>query len=687
VITRFVGRCWLIACFALVAGCLLATPGAALAADPPLTVTVAQISATEGQPLNNVAVATFVDPVNDDTASDYIATIEWGDGTVTNNALVTEPNGVWTVSGSHTYAEEGTYTLEVSVVDTPGDTSGASQAGITVNDAGLALPSGSPTEISGAGGSAAGAMASFEGTVGGSDNGTTPGEQAGGYRHITWDDIALNGTDPGATTITPNHVVSVAPTREQARGIELGRGVAVANDGFSSVNPSVAGSFPAFSPPNVFAPFNLNKVSMQIVAPAAQSSNSTAAATRGLGIMFLGVQGSNTSIQYFSGSTLLYTAIAPIGGAGQPSFVGVLFPSPAVTQIVVNMGAAAIFNFDGSSVTSGPSDPSELVAADDVVLAEPAPTTTTILATAGVPLTGVIDSFSDTDPNGTASDYTADASWGDGTESGTSIGGSAAGFSVTGTHTYMKQGTYQVTTTVIDYGGSTQTGHVTIEVAPRSSTTSVSCSPKTVVVTNPTTCTATVSDVGGGMTIAPTGSVGFNSPTEGVSFSTDSGCSLKSTSTPGQSQCSVTLIPGHYPPSTGDIAANYIGDAAHSASSGSGSFTVHPEGCSVKLLKKRLPQDAKRLPVYVTCTMAANLAITVTEKMHGHKRITFAHFKTSVNPNVNTKIRTLIYKAGRTALRTAPKGRKMTLSVTVVATPISPPVTILLTVKGVKIVA
>jgi hypothetical protein len=402
-------------------------------------------------------------------------------------------------------------------------------------------------------------------------------------------------------------------------------------------------------------------------------------------MMFLNVDQPTTTIEYFSGSTLLYTATAPVAGTGQPSFVGVLFQSPAVTQVVINMGSAAIFSFDGTAFTSGPSSSVvNLVAADDVVLAEPTSVTTTLQGTAGVPVSGVLSSFSDTDPNGSASDYFAVVGWGDGTQSGAPVSGGSGLFSVTGTHTYMRQGTFQVTTTVTDFGGNTQVNHVTIAVGPRSSTTSVSCSPSPVAVTNATTCTATVSDVGGGTAIAPTGQVGFSSPTGGVSFSSDAGCFLHATQTPGQSQCSVTLTPGHFPPRTARAVANYGGDAAHTASRGEGSTAVRAQSCSVKLGSKRLGRRAKRLPVVVRCDMPADVRITVfTKAVHG-PRITFAHLRTNVAADKPSPIRTPIYPAGLRVLRTARKGQKISLQVTIIASQTSHPVKIR-AVKGVKI--
>ncbi|HLJ94596.1 MAG TPA: hypothetical protein VKU02_15525, partial [Gemmataceae bacterium] len=66
------------------------------------------ITGVEGQPLNNVIVATFTSPTPNIQAGNFSASINWGDGT-TSPGTITGPdqNGVFTVTGSHTYKEEG----------------------------------------------------------------------------------------------------------------------------------------------------------------------------------------------------------------------------------------------------------------------------------------------------------------------------------------------------------------------------------------------------------------------------------------------------------------------------------------------------------------------------------------------------------------------------------------------------
>ena len=77
------------------------------------------------------------------TTADFTATINWGDGATTAGVVSGPSGGVFTVTGSHQYAEEGAYTVKVTVVDDGGQTtSGTGTA--TVADAPLAASCATP---------------------------------------------------------------------------------------------------------------------------------------------------------------------------------------------------------------------------------------------------------------------------------------------------------------------------------------------------------------------------------------------------------------------------------------------------------------------------------------------------------------------------------------------------------------
>jgi hypothetical protein len=78
-------------------------------------------------------------------------------------------------------------------------------------------------------------------------------------------------------------------------------------------------------------------------------------------------------------------------------------------------------------------------------------------ATEGVAFTNVVATFTDADPGGKASYYTATVDWGDGVKSGATAiqANDAGGFDVLATHTYREEGTRQVGVTINDRATST----------------------------------------------------------------------------------------------------------------------------------------------------------------------------------------------------------------------------------------
>jgi PKD repeat protein len=110
-------------------------------------------SLTEGE-TSEVEVASFHDDHTTDSAGDYTVEIDWGDGTTSTGTVEPDPSGGpgdWIALGEHSYDEEGTYDLQVTIAD---DDGGASEgigntitvsSTATVDDASL---SGEGTDIS-----------------------------------------------------------------------------------------------------------------------------------------------------------------------------------------------------------------------------------------------------------------------------------------------------------------------------------------------------------------------------------------------------------------------------------------------------------------------------------------------------------------------------------------------------------
>jgi hypothetical protein len=88
-------------------------------ADAPLTAAGVPVSATAGAQFS-ATVATFTDADPAGTASDYTTTINWGDGSTTAGTVGPAPGGGFAVSGSHTYANVGTYPTSATITDVGG---------------------------------------------------------------------------------------------------------------------------------------------------------------------------------------------------------------------------------------------------------------------------------------------------------------------------------------------------------------------------------------------------------------------------------------------------------------------------------------------------------------------------------------------------------------------------------------
>ena len=126
-------------------------PEIAVSPFSPSSLSVAE----EGNPLLDasgnsvIQVAQFKDLSGNLPPADYIAAVNWGDGTtVTDGSIVDLGTGYYGVYASHAYAEEGNYTFTVTVVSPTGE-SGSANTTVTVADAPLTpipTPAITPTE-------------------------------------------------------------------------------------------------------------------------------------------------------------------------------------------------------------------------------------------------------------------------------------------------------------------------------------------------------------------------------------------------------------------------------------------------------------------------------------------------------------------------------------------------------------
>src|SRR6202043_3267881 len=93
------------------------------------------VSAKEGTALaGNTDVASFTDGTLTDTAANFTATIDWGDG-VTTIGTVVGSNGSFTAQGGHTYADDDFVSPVATITRTTDSSQLVLSGGVNVSDA------------------------------------------------------------------------------------------------------------------------------------------------------------------------------------------------------------------------------------------------------------------------------------------------------------------------------------------------------------------------------------------------------------------------------------------------------------------------------------------------------------------------------------------------------------------------
>jgi len=169
--------------------------------DPTLAGTGGTLSAVEGGSFTT-AVASFTDPDSNAQADEYLATIAWGDGSSSPGTITGPGGGPFSVSGTHTYAEEGTNVVTVYITDADDPTNTAIVTS-TVNlvDAGLSASCATP----------ANSLTSFSGTAATFTDGDASATAPDYTTTIDWGDGssapgAVSGPDGGPFSISGAHV-------------------------------------------------------------------------------------------------------------------------------------------------------------------------------------------------------------------------------------------------------------------------------------------------------------------------------------------------------------------------------------------------------------------------------------------------------------------------------------------------
>jgi hypothetical protein len=196
------------------------------------------ISATEGASFSG-PVATFTDPDTTATASEYTATIAWGDG-ATTAGTISGGGGSFSVSGTHSYTEEGTYPITVTItdIDTPANTATAHSTA-QVADAAIAATCAA---------SAVSPM-SFSGPVASLTDANPNGTVADFTATISWGDASssagtVSGPTGGPFTVSGTHSYSsTGPFTITAKIVDDGGSTATTTCAILVFGTSAGGNF------------------------------------------------------------------------------------------------------------------------------------------------------------------------------------------------------------------------------------------------------------------------------------------------------------------------------------------------------------------------------------------------------------------------------------------------------------
>jgi hypothetical protein len=417
-------------------------------APSPVEVTsvAAPPSPTEGANTGTFTVATFTDSNTTETASNFTAVIGWGDGTtstVTSASGISGSNGSFTVTASHTYAEEITTPTVVSVqiLDADGANDSSISSSFTVADAALSnltvnAPA-SPTEGTSTGtftvatftdANTAAPVSDFTAVIQWGDGGTDT---------LSGSSIVSEGG--GTFAVLDSHTYTTAGTFSIA--------AAVTDVGGSSISGTSSSFTVATAAPTL-------------------TSLSPSTAVEGSAAFTLTVTGNffdSTATVLFNGTPLTtsFTSATQVQAAVPASLVAE--EGTASVAVTEDNGTSGTLAF---TITDA--------ALSNLVINNPN-------ATAGTNTgTFTVATFNDANTGAPTSDFTATIGWGDGSTSTVSGGGivsqGGGSFAVLSSHTYGSAGNFPLSVAVADVGGASVSGSTGISVASVPTPTSSSSS-------------------------------------------------------------------------------------------------------------------------------------------------------------------------------------------------------------------
>jgi len=568
--------------------------------------------------------AGFADANTTSTTADFTATIDWGDGSPSSTGTVSGSGGSYSITGSHTYASTGYFTIKVHVADDGGSTAdeqakvtigkpaaNCTVTGYTVTYDGTAhAATGTCTGVGGVDLSGDLNLAGTTHTSAGTYNDTwTFTDPTGNYSNQTGsvtDTISQATVHVDATPASKTYGDADPAAGYTLRAADFKNGDTAGTSGITGSAACLTGSHAenAGTYPGVIScgPGSLAAANYTFVAgnTAALTINKATpvCSVTGYTVTYDGTAhtaaGSCTGVlgETLSGLDLSGTTHTNAGTYGTDPWAftdvtGNYADQSGTVKDTINQAVATCtvngytVTYDGTARTATGSCtgvPNVPPPASDLDLSK------TTHTSAGI----YTDRWSFTDPSGnyvgqgsvvtdtinkadpvcTVTGYTVTYDGGAHTATGSCagvLGETLSGLDLSGT-THTSAGTYGTdpwafTDVTGNYNNKGGTVKDTINKAPTS--TSVTCSPGSVILNGSATCTAVVAGVG------PSGTVSWSNGTASGSFSATS-CTL--TSQNGTATCSVT-----YSPTAGGsqtITAAYSGDSNNLPSSGGGGLSV-----------------------------------------------------------------------------------------------------------------
>jgi PKD repeat protein len=366
-------------------------------------------------------VANFTDPGGG--KGTYKATIDWGDGTISDGKLVsTGKDNANDVTGQHTYAEEGNYELKVTI--TGGSGGGQASPTAEVTDAPLAAKVSVPAVAESS--VLTDAIATF--------TDPDPNDKSSEYTvTIDWGDGStgpgtVNKTGPGAFSVSGNHAYADEGPRTVGVTVRDGGGATVtATQAITVVDAALTAGAPLTRRGTEGRPGAGAVATFRDANTAATAADYTAA-----------------TINWGDGTTSPGT-IGPAPGGGWQVGGSHTYREEgryATTVAVTDRGGATMAARGAAVIGDAP-----LRALSQRI-------------TGGLKFRGVVATFTDAaGKSAKLGDYNVTINWGDGRSSAGSVARSHGHFAVLGAHAYASAGLKRVTVSIHDRGGAAATAH------------------------------------------------------------------------------------------------------------------------------------------------------------------------------------------------------------------------------------